>query len=202
MVEQSIWAKKQKRRARQRKAVRTAGLPEAPGDLELVQAFLNTAARDRHPDLLGSPEDLGSWLERRGLLAAGTKLDAEQWKRALDLRENLRTMIRAAADPVEPRLLRSLEGAAVDGRLKVRFDDGGPSGVGPASGRFDDALTCLVAMVAIARQQDLWPRFAVCVRSACRRAFFKSSKSRGAKWCTPQCGERVRTARRRALRSS
>ena len=69
MAEQgSIWEKMKKRRARRRKAVRAAGLLEAPGDLELVQAFLNTAARDRHPDLLASPEGLGLWLERRGLL--------------------------------------------------------------------------------------------------------------------------------------
>ncbi len=195
------WDERQARRARQRKVARTSGLPKAPGDLEIVQAFVNTAAYDRHADRLASPEDLSHWLERRGLLASGTVLDGAQWGQALDLRKDLRSLIRAGgADEVDGRVLRGLEQAAAGGRLAVRFDDGGPKDFGPASGTFKDALAGLVAIVAQARIESLWPRLRICVRSACGRAFFKASKGRNAKWCTPQCGERVRAARRRARR--
>lgn len=195
----SRWRERQAQRSRQRKTARAAGLPAAPGDLEIVQAFVNTAACDRHPDRFASPEDLGHWLERRGLLAAGTVLEGSQWGRGLDLRRDLRALIRAGgkADDVDGKLLRDLERTSASGRLVVRFDDGGPSSFGPASGGFDDALAALVAIIALARIEGHWPYLGLCVRNGCGRAFFVEMR-RSAKWCTPQCGERVRAARRRA----
>ena len=196
------WEERRQRRARQRKATRTTGFTEAPGDLAIVQAFVNTVADENHDDRLATAEDLGRWLERHGLLAAGTELDADQWARALDLRRDLRALIRAEGDAVDNQLLRSLERTAAGGRLMVRFDDGGPSSFGPASHSFDDALAGLLTLVALARINDQWRRLGICVRSGCDRTFFQTSMSRRAKWCTPRCGERVRAARRRARRSS
>ena len=48
---------------------RTADLALAPGDLGIVQAFVNTRDLEHRTDELKSPQALADWLERRRLLA-------------------------------------------------------------------------------------------------------------------------------------
>jgi Putative stress-induced transcription regulator len=66
-----------------------AGREPAPGELALVQAFVNT-----HFDLaagggetLASPEALRAWLSERGLLASARPVDGRDLDRVLAVRE-------------------------------------------------------------------------------------------------------------------
>ncbi len=189
------------KRTRQRKVARATGLKVAPGDLETVQAFVNTAARRKRADELASPARLEHWLERRGLLDAGTALGETELRRALDLRRGLRALVLAnSGAPLDDAALRRLEQAVDGGRLAVRFDSDGPGGFGPASGRFDDALAALVALAAAARLEGLWRHLKLCAASDCGRAFFDTSANRTGRWCSPQCGERMRAAAHRRRR--
>ncbi len=79
---QSTEALKAKRK-RQRKAARTAGIKQAPGELEIVRAFVSTLPLGKRADELATAERLGRWLEGRGLLEAGIALGEEELQRAL-----------------------------------------------------------------------------------------------------------------------
>lgn len=179
-------------RPRRRKAPKTSEPKPAPGNLALVQAFVNTASSDSGSDALATPQELGRWLSRRQLLDADVELDNNQRQRALDLRTGLRTLILDSGADVDAKDLRRLEHAA-PARFELRFDDDGrPVSFGAVSGGFDDALGALVAIAVAARSEDRWRRLKLCARSGCRRAFF--DPSRGGKWCTPRCGYQVRSA--------
>src|SRR5437588_10452181 len=81
----------------------------APGPLALVQALVNTPygqGRRAHVELT-NPEQLRAWLVAHQLLADGTPVTEGDFRRVLQLREALRSLLRAnnetemLASPVE-----------------------------------------------------------------------------------------------------
>ena len=185
----------QAERSRQRKAARTAGVKQAPGELEIIRAFASTVARGKRADELATPARLGRWLERHGLLDAGVALGEAEQQKVFDLRHGVRAQILAnSGAEADAGTLERFEKAAAGGRFELRFEAGIPVGFGPASRRFDDALGALAAIVTMARLEGHWPRLKICPESACRRAFFDTSPNRTGRWCSPQCGERYRSA--------
>ncbi len=172
----------------------------APGELERVQAFVNTAPVDRGADALADPAALGRWLSRRGLLPAGTEISRQDLERTRAARDALRALL-AAKDrgELDAEAAARLERAVGEARCRLRFDDGGPIGIEPASASVDGALVAILSAFATARATAHWPRFRLCGRAGCRRAFYDASRSRTGRWCTPRCGNRARgVAYRRA----
>ncbi len=174
---------------------RTSEIRPATGDLALVQAFVNTTVPERG-DELSSPRALGRWLARSGLLDAGIEPTEEAWRQALQVRVGLREMVLATTLGREPdaEAIARLEQAAAGARPELRFDAGGPIGFASAAGSAGDALAPLLATVAAARLTGQWALFKICARDGCRRVFYDTSQSRTGKWCTDQCGDRVRAA--------
>ena len=189
----------QAKRKQQRKAARAAGPKKAPGDLELVRAFVSTLPLGKRADELATPERLGRWLEERGLLDGGIALGEEDRQRALGLRRGLRTLMLANSGVEgDPDVIAKIEDAAAAGRVALRYEAGVPTGIGPASRRFDGARGAIVGIVLTARLVGSWPQLKICAAKDCGRAFFDASPNHTGVWCTPQCGERTRaTARRR-----
>ena len=62
-------------------------LTPAPGDLQLVVDFVNTADHRKGTEALSSPAALATWLQGQGLLAAAVELsaaDLEPWRGTYD----------------------------------------------------------------------------------------------------------------------
>ena len=186
---------------KRRRSPRTSEPRPAPSDLAPVQAFVNTVITERG-DELESPEQLGGWLARHGLLEAGVEPGEEDWRRALAVRAGLRQLAFATTVGREPdaEAVERLEKAVAGARPGLRFDAGGPAGFASAKGGVDDALAALLAAVAAARLAGHWPLFKLCARDGCHRAFYDASQSRTGKWCTVRCGDRVRAAAYRRTR--
>ncbi len=167
----------------------------APGELETIQAFVNTAPIDGQADSLANPAALGRWLSRRGLLPAEVEISERDLKRALEVRGALRALL-AAKTRGEPdaEAAARLEQAAGEARCRPRYDDGGPVGFGAAEASLDSALGAVLAAFVVARATVYWPPFRLCDRKGCRRAFYDASRSRTGRWCTRRCGNRMRTA--------
>lgn len=175
----------------------------APGELEIVRAFLSTRDAKSGADELRSSRDLSHWLSRHGLLPAGTKLTEEDLERALEVRRGLRALAVAnSGGELKAAAVSGLDQAAVGARAQVRFDADGASRLELVSRDFDDALGTLLGIVHSARMSGRWRSLKICGDPGCRRAYFDFTKSQTGRWCTRRCGARMRarTARRRAPR--
>lgn len=176
-------------------------LPPAPGDLRIVQAFLNTVDLRTGTDELASPRALADWLAKHRLIPAGTELTATDAKRVIGFREGLRAFLIAGAGTGR-RQIAALDAAVAGALLRPRFTAAGGLSFAPAAEGADGAVAHLLAIFAAARGEGLLPLFKVCASTTCRQAFYDYSTNHSGKWCRPRCGNLLsaRASRRRQQR--
>jgi predicted RNA-binding Zn ribbon-like protein len=181
------------------------GRDPAPGALALVQAFVNTNDIEGRRDEFATPELMRAWLVERGLLDPDEPVSANDFVRALAVREALRAL--AAANnglPLPGDAVETLDRVAA-GTLAVHFTTGGGdlNAVRPG---LDGVLGRMLAIVLEAMREDSWSRMKACHRDVCRWVFYDHSRNRSSTWCAMSiCGNRVKTRsyrRRRAEASA
>jgi predicted RNA-binding Zn ribbon-like protein len=179
------------------------GRRPAPGRLRLVQAFINTLDVGDGRDAFVTPAALERWLTRRQLLGrADTPPDESDRRRALAVREALRTLLAGREGAVDPdarhNALRTLDRASRRARLTVRFD-GDRSALHPTRGGVDGALGRILAEAALSMAEGSWTRLKVCRNGGCRWAFYDASRNRSGHWCSMAvCGNRMKSRTYRA----
>lgn len=174
----------------------------APGELELVRAFINTADLAQPLDPDADAQALRAWLRERGLTAPGDDGSAAL-QRALAVREALRDLADAnAGAPANHDAAAVLRDAAERAPLRLAFDDpAAPARLVPTVGGVDGAIAKLLAIVHDAMHDGSWTRLKACRDATCRFAYFDHSKNRSAAWCDMAvCGNRNKARRRRAAR--
>jgi len=173
---------------------------KAPHSLDLVMDFVNTADVDSG-EVMEGPADLSRWLSERELMGAGERAGAEDYERAIELREALRReMLANNGGPEDAAASKVLEEAARRGELSVRFRDGA-SLLAPCAGGPSGALAALLAPVAEAMSDGTWARVKACRADDCQWAFYDFSRNRSGTWCDMAvCGnrEKVRAYRARS----
>jgi len=169
---------------------------QAPGELALVQAFVNTRDVGQATDELSGPAALSGWLAGAGLLPGPAPLAGEaDLALAVGIREALRAVLRAHAghgladaaaselDAAAAGLATRLE-AGPDGRIRVIAAG---AGIGPALAR-------LLLIAAEAGTAGTWPRLKACSADDCQWAFYDRSPTRNGCWCSMQiCGSRAKS---------
>jgi predicted RNA-binding Zn ribbon-like protein len=173
----------------------------APGDLELVRAFVNTRDVEDGSDELESPAALDAWLAAHELLGEGAGARPADLKRAVAVREALRALLLANNGGPAPgeAAIAALTDAARAARLAVAFDGRGTARLAPAAEGPPAALGSLLAIVAAAQAEGTWPRLKACAAADCRWAFYDRSRNRSALWCSMQvCGNRAKVRAYRA----
>jgi len=180
------------------RAPQPGGRPPAPGELGLVQAFINTRwdlASDDHDEILDSPPALREWLGARELIGPRASLAADDLARALAIREGLRALAFAnhghVADPAKIEAMRrASEGAST----QVRLEPDGPRFSLTDSPGVDPAIGALLAIVARAMIDGSWQRLKACPGRDCGWAFYDASRNRSARWCSMSvCGDREKS---------
>jgi predicted RNA-binding Zn ribbon-like protein len=165
----------------------------APGDLELVQGFINTHDLEDHSDDFSDPEALARWLTHYGLMDADAPLSGADLDQARRVREALRNVLVAKnGGELDPAAVDTLNAAAKTAELLVRFDpaDGGAR-LDPVRGGVDGAIGRLLAIVERSQCDGTWERFKGCPDVDCHWAFYDWSKNRSATWCSMEtCGNR------------
>ena len=176
-------------------------LKPAPGSLALVQEFVNTRKHLYGGDRLGDVEGANAWLNERGLLRAGERVDEAGRRRLEAFREELRGVLLAhnGGPGADVDLLNELVASAA---LRVRFEPDGHLALesGAEGEPADRALGRLLAMAVGAEAEGTWKRLKACRNEDCRWAFYDASKNRSGSWCTMSvCGARhkMRAYRRR-----
>ena len=171
---------------------------------QLIGDFVNT----RHIDFgevveeqLDTPEHLTAWLSDRDLLGAGEHAGPADVRRADELREALRELLRAnnGVDTDTGAASAALDRAAERGRVALRFGAGGVELVAGAPG-----AAGALGRIAIAVQQSMadgtWGRLKACRADDCQWAFEDATRNQSKAWCSMRsCGnrEKARTFRRR-----
>jgi predicted RNA-binding Zn ribbon-like protein len=166
----------------------------APGQLGLVQNFLNTYDLETGRDALAQPTGAKDWLVRNKLASPGTDYDGDDLRRLTEVRRALQELVSANGGAEVPRrAVTTLNDAARRVRLGVRLHpvDGYrlvAEGVG-----VDRPIGELLMGVTGAMAAGNWNRLKVCANDACQRAFYDSSRNRSGRWCSmATCGNRMK----------
>jgi predicted RNA-binding Zn ribbon-like protein len=183
-----------------------SAIGQAPGDLEIVQRFVNTLDIEQATDELSSPAALAEWLAAAGLTARVPKAGRDDLELALEQREALRGVLRAHAGHALARDT-AIDLARIAANFELRLDvtaDGrirpGATADGVRSG-----LARLLLIAAEAGTAGTWTRLKACSADDCQWAFYDRSPTRNACWCSMQiCGSRSksRAYRRRSAAGS
>src|SRR5688572_22815006 len=148
----------------------------APGELAVVQAFINTANIEAGKDELSTPTAFRRFLARHGLPGRSAGVTGTHLDRAVELREALRALTAANnSAALDPKAIEVVNREAQRVGLIAGFaPTGGPREMATASGA-DQALGELLAIVHRAMRDETWPRLKACREHGCRWSFFDHS---------------------------
>jgi predicted RNA-binding Zn ribbon-like protein len=170
--------------------------PPAPGDLELVRAFLSLHDHERgNPDSLPpSLESLGWWLGSRGLVEAGDPIKDQDLAWALRVRDALTSKVREnMGEPRDATATELLNRAAEETGLRVCFGCGEDSPIHVDATGVRGAIGGILGTAFLAELDGRWERFRVCRDPGCASVFFDRSKNKSGKWCSmASCGNRAK----------
>ena len=178
----------------------------APGPLALVQALVNTQyGQGRHAHVeLTSPEQLRAWLVTHRLLADGTPVTQGDFRRVLQLREALRSLLRANNETgMLASQIEVFNRLASDAPLTVRLHHNGLPTLEPDISGVDGAIARLVGIVFTAMTDGTWAKLKACRNDRCQKAFYDTSKNRSGAWCSMAgCGSRLKARSYRHRRTA
>lgn len=167
----------------------------APGDLELVQRFVNLHrhAAEGEGDLPPSREMVETFLRERGLLDDRTRFTDADHADALELRRALYAKARSGgSQPMSERDRRVIDSAAQRAGLRPRFGADGP-GLVPGETGVAAALGRLVAAAFLADLAGTWDQLKACAGPDCSSVFYDRSKNHSGRWCSMStCGNRAK----------
>jgi predicted RNA-binding Zn ribbon-like protein len=178
--------------------VQTANEPgakaPAPGDLRIVQLFVNSLDIEEGIEEFDSLEALSSWLYRHGLTAKHEEMSERDLRRARSFRELIRAMALANNGPTMPRAtVRELQNELAQLRFGVEVDRTGELRFESTKGGLDEALGQLVAIISAEMIRGRWSRMKACARDVCHWVFYDHSRNRTGTWCTMSiCGSRTK----------
>jgi predicted RNA-binding Zn ribbon-like protein len=173
----------------------------APHDLGLVVDFVNTRDLDRDTDELSTPAGLAAWLHKRRMTAAGIRIEAEELRHAIELREALRAVLLGHNGSSAGGGVPALEQVAERGGLSVCFSADGTVRLAPRADGVAGALAQLLVPIAQAAGDGTWERVKACAADDCQWAFYDRSRNHSARWCDMAvCGNRTKVRAYRTKR--
>jgi predicted RNA-binding Zn ribbon-like protein len=170
--------------------------PAAPGDLELVRAFVNTLNVEDGTDDLASSAGLDAFLQENGLSPNGAAGESDR-RAAVALRDALRAYLQANhGEPPDEGAVRALNDSFGSLPLTMRVAPDGSLGLEPAGGGAGAALARIVAIVFRSMAEGTWARLKICRNDTCQWAFYDHSRNRSGNWCSMAvCGNRLKVRR-------
>jgi predicted RNA-binding Zn ribbon-like protein len=179
----------------------------APGDLWLVQSFVNSRwdLERELEDQFADSEGLANWLVERDLVPPGTPVSEADLRRALDARDGLQALLFANnGAELDHEAVERLDGVLRGPGLFVQLHADSPPDFVPPQRDLDGALALIGTIAAIAQLDGSWLRLKACRGEDCGWAFYDHSRNQTGSWCSMSvCGSRAkaRDYRRRKRRS-
>lgn len=176
----------------------------APGELRIVQRFINSVDLQEGRDELATIDATRRWLLRNHLTDA--ERPVREWERQelAALREALRDLAAANAGHALPGASAAvLDRAAGRVRLAMRLSRSGRYRLVPEGQGMDRPISEILVRVLSAMSDGSWARMKACSRQACRWGFYDASRNRSGIWCSmATCGNREKGASYRARRAT
>lgn len=170
--------------------------PPAPGDLELVRAFLSLHDHEMgNPDgLPPSLESLRWWLTSKALVEDGKHIKDQDLAWALRVRDALTTKVRENMGEAPDTLaIEFLNRAAEQTGLRVCFGCSDETPIHVDATGVRGAIGKILGSAFLAELDGRWERFRVCHDPGCSAVFFDRSKNQSGKWCSmSSCGNRAK----------
>lgn len=169
-----------------------AGRSPAPGGLELVRAFINSADIEAGTDALSTATSAQRWLRDHDVAVGRRGITNAERDRLVEVREALRDLLAARETGDTTEAARAtLDRAAVATPLRAGFASPNAVTLTPAGHGADALVGRILAEVASASIAGTWDRLKVCRNDACRWAFYDASKNHSGTWCSMAvCGNR------------
>jgi predicted RNA-binding Zn ribbon-like protein len=167
---------------------------DAPGELERVRAFVNTADIEAKNDTFAEPDGLAAWLVADGLAPGGLSVSDRDLERAVEVREAMRAVLLAHnGHGASAQAGRTLDDAACRAKLQLRFDERGAARLEPEADGVAGALGRLLIIVHGAIADGTWERLKACRLDSCQWVFYDHTKNHSGAWCTMDvCGNRAK----------
>ena len=169
--------------------------PPAPGDLELLQRFLNL--HDHDPSGRGTDpprEVVRDFLVARGLLEPEQRFTEANRETYLELRRALRDLI-AASEHGTPSTANAelLDRLGVEAGLHPHFHVGRTPTLEPRGEGVAAAFGAIVALAFLASFDGTFEHLRLCAADDCRAVFYDRSKNHSGRWCSMDvCGNRAK----------
>jgi len=177
----------------------------APGALEQVRAFVNSADFGEEAEEFAGPDALGKWLAEHGLADRHLEVADSDLRRAIELREALRAILLSHTDgrPVPASAVATLDDAACRAGVRLRFSEDGDAVLEPEADGVEGALGRLLAIMHAALADGTWQRLKACREHSCEWAFYDHTKNRSGTWCKMEvCGNRAKARAYRERRAT
>ena len=160
------------------------GTPPGPGNLALLEGFLNTWSGELDIEEFGTVSETERWLRQFGLWTGSKKLTSGHREKIIGFRQNLRAWILDSSS-TEP-LTASLSDVAFHAEI-----DNGNLSFQPMGGAYQFLVGSLAKAISESQNAGTWDRFKCCELPTCGWAFYDSSRSRTKRWCSMKtCGSR------------
>jgi predicted RNA-binding Zn ribbon-like protein len=169
--------------------------PPAPGELELLQRFLNLHDHDQQGTTLDPPlEMLRTFLVDRGLITPEQRVTERDRETYLELARSLRALIltnagrslsRADADVIDR--------AGLTAGLHPHFHADHAPTLEPKGEGVANAFGQIVAIAFVAWFDGSFEHLKLCASETCRAVFYDRSKNHSGRWCSMEsCGNRAK----------
>jgi len=170
--------------------------PPAPGDLELLQRFVNLHEHDEGGRTVDpSLEMIRTFLVSRGLLTPRERFSAADRETYLRLRNAIRGLV--GADPEKP--IPAADAEVIDriglaAGLHPHFRAAGSPTLEPrGGGGVAAAFGSMVAIAFVAAYDGTFEHLKSCADETCREVFYDKSKNHSGRWCSMSaCGNRAK----------
>jgi predicted RNA-binding Zn ribbon-like protein len=159
-----------------------------------LRRFVEQGAAHVGGDELASARSLRDWMEPRGLLKRGERVDADDHRRAVALREAVRSFLKSRREdrPADAAAMRRLNEASADFPLVLKAANSGAVFLQPAPSA--SGLARVLAELQLLADTGQLHRLKMCASDECRWVFFDRSKPGNRRWCSSAlCGNRQKT---------
>lgn len=169
--------------------------PPAPGELELLQRFVNLHEHDEHGRTVDPPlEMVQGFLVSRGLLKKEERFTAVDRETYLRLRDAIRRLVDADPDnPISGEDAEAIDRIGLSAGLHPHFHPAGSPTLEPTGRGVAAAFGTIVAIAFVASFDGTFAQLKSCADENCRAVFFDRSKNHSGRWCSMSvCGNRAK----------